>query len=183
MKIILSFAISVALLSGCAATGPKTAWGKPGISRETYVTDLGTCMAVAGMTQPGNGSHTAGGLDGKNMQPRAGNHSDIGRYSGGANNAPGAAVVVGGGGVYRDSAPLDVVNRAVNQEQAVEISAKRQAIDTFRTCYVQNGYQEFNLTPEQRRHLGALQGGSNEYLAYLAEIGTEPAKLGSPVDP
>jgi len=179
MKTILSFAMSVALLSGCAATGPETAWSKPGISTENYVTDLGTCMAVAGMTPAGNGSHTAGGLDGKNMEPRAGNHSDIGRYSGGASNAPGAAVVVGGGGVYRDSAPLDVVNRAANQEQAVDMSAKRRATDSFRTCYVEHGYQEFKLTPEQRRHLGALKGGTSEYLAYLAEIGTAPATPGA----
>jgi hypothetical protein len=179
MKNILSFAICVALLSGCAATGPETAWGKPGISRENYVADLGACMAVAGMTSPGNGSHTAGGLDGKNMEPRAGNHSDIGRYSGGANNSPGAAVVVGGGGVYRDSAPLDVVNRAANQEQAVSMSAQRRATDSLRSCFAQNGYQEFSLTPEQRRHLGALKNGSNEYLAYLAEIGTDPASLGN----
>jgi hypothetical protein len=180
MKLVLSFAMSVALLSGCAATGPETAWGKPGISTENYVTDLGTCMGEAGMTSSGNGSHTAGGLDGKNMEPRAGNHSDIGRYSGGANNAPGAAVIVGGGGVYRDSAPLDVVNRAANQEQAVSMSAQRRATDAFRNCYVQRGYQEFALTPEQRRHLGSLKSGTSEYLAYLAEIGTDPSMPRSP---
>ena len=31
-----------------------------------------------------------------------------------------------------------------------------------------------------RRHLASLERGSNEYLAYLAEIGTDPAALKEP---
>jgi hypothetical protein len=60
------------------------------------------------------------------------------------------------------------------------MAAQRAATDTYRACYAQRGYQEFKLTPEQRRHLGTLKGGSNEYLQYLADIGTDPAMLRSP---
>lgn len=177
MKFILSFAISGALLSGCAATGPETAWGKPGVSRENYVTDLGTCMAMAGMTTPGNGSNTAGGLNGSNPASPAGNSSDYGRSQGGTGVPTGGGAIVGGGGVYRDSAPPDVVNRAATQQQSQKMAAQRVATDTYRSCYAQRGYQEFKLTPEQRQHLGALKSGTNEYLQYLADIGTDPAML------
>jgi hypothetical protein len=177
MKIILSFAICGALLSGCAAKGPETAWGKPGISRENYVADLGACMATAGMTTTANGSNTAGGMNGHNPEAPAGNASDYGRGQGGTGVPTGGAVVVGGGGVYRDSAPQDFVNRAATQQQTQQMAAQRAATDTYRTCYVQLGYQEFKLTAEQRQHLGTLKSGSNEYLQYLADIGTNPAML------
>jgi hypothetical protein len=177
MKTILSLAICGALLSGCAATAPQTAWGKAGVSREAYVADLGSCMAMAGMTPVGNGVNTAGGMSGNNPQAPAGNMSDYGRAQGGTGVPTGGAVVVGGGGVYRDSAPQDFVNRAATQEQSQQMAAQRVATDTYRTCYVQRGYQEFRLTPEQRQHLGALKSGSNEYLQYLADIGTDPAKF------
>jgi hypothetical protein len=182
VKIILTSAICISLLSGCAATGPQTVWGKPGVTRETYVNDLGTCMAMAGMTPVANGANTAGGMNGSNPEAPAGNNSDYGRNQGGFGVPQGGAVVVGGGGVYRDSAPIDVVNRAATQEQTQSMAAKRVATDTYRSCYSQRGYQEFKLTPEQRRHLGTLESGSNEFLQYIADIGTDPAKLGSPVD-
>src|SRR4029077_4063048 len=176
MKYVLTLSMGVALLSGCASTGPETAWGKPGVSREDYVADLGTCMGTAGLTPVGNGANQAGGLSGKNQEAPAGQHSDYGRnQSGGGTvfNAPGAGspVIVGGGGMYRDSTPPDVVNRAATQQQSEQMAAQRAATDTYRTCYVQHGYQEFNLTPEQRRHLGTLKRGTNEYLEYLADIG------------
>ena len=77
--------------------------------------------------------------------------------------------------MYRDSAPPDVVNRAVNQQQAAEIAATRAKATALNSCYAERGYKEFKLTAEQRAKLGSLQPGSNEYLQYLSQIGADPA--------
>jgi len=175
MKTIPAISISFALLSGCAATGPQTAWGKPGISKFDYVTDLGICTGTAAMTQAGNGANTAGGLSGKNPEVLSGNNSDAARASGIPGTAVGTAVPVGGGGVYRDSAPSDVVNRAATQQTTQQMAAQRRSVDTLRSCYLERGYQEFRLTPEQRKRLGSLEKGSNAYLQYLSDIATDPA--------
>lgn len=173
-------------LGGCANSVPKTAWGKSGVSKENYVADLGTCMGVAGLTPVGNGANTAGGMSGSNPEAPAGNSSDYGRQQGGgwssnnSNAAAGGAVITGGGGMYRDSMPTDVANRAANQQQSQAMAAKRASTEKLKSCYAQRGYQEFNLAPEQRRRLASLERGSNDYLAYLAEIGSDPAKFGAP---
>ena len=172
-------------LGGCSTSTPSTAWGKAGVSKENYVADLGTCMGVAGLTPVGNGANAAGGLSGSNPQAPAGNHSDYGRQQGGGgsglvNPAAGGAVVNGGGGIYRDSTPPDIVNRAATQEQSEAMVAQRASAETLKKCYADHGYREFKLAPEQRRHLASLERGSNEYLAYLAEIGSDPAVLGAP---
>lgn len=179
MKSIFLIAVSAALLSACAATGPKTAWGKPGVTKVEYVTDLGTCTAQAAMTQGTSGSEVAGGLSGQNnsagnglkqtntAQPPAGQSSSA---------SAGAATPIGGS-IYRDSAPTDVVNRAANQQQAAEIAASRAKAQAMKSCYVERGYKEFTLTPEQRAKLGSLQPGSNAYLQYLAEIGADASVI------
>lgn len=180
MKTVISLAISAALLSACAATGPHTAWGKPGITKSEYVTDLGICSGTAALAETGNGAHTAGGLSGKNPEVQAGNNSDAARQTnigGGApgGGAAGTAVPVGGGGVYRDSAPVDVANRAAAQQTTQQMAAQRLRVDALKSCYSARGYQEFKLTPEQRKHLGSLEKGSNAYLQYLSGIGTDPS--------
>jgi len=182
MKAILSVAISAALLSACAAKAPETAWGKPGASKFDYVTDLGTCSAMAAMAQTGNGSNTAGGLSGHNNSaptPNGGDAAKAAAQPGGP--SPGAATPTGGGGVYRDSAPVDVANRAAAQQSTQKMAAQRIRNDTLRTCYTERGYHEFRLTPEQRAQLGSLEKGSNEYLQYLSDIATDPALLKSKV--
>lgn len=183
MKSILMVAVSAALLSACAATGPDTAWGKPGVSKVDYVTDMGTCTAMAALTQGGNAANSAGGTSGQNnptnngLPATPGSSSSQAAGAGGATGAPassaGAAAPVGGS-LYRDSTPQDVVNRAANQQQAQVIAAKRARAEALKSCYVEHGYQEFKLTPEQRAHLGTLKQGTNEYLQYLAEIGASP---------
>lgn len=185
-RLITAAAALTAGLGGCTTAAPETAWGKAGVSKENYVADLGTCMGVAGLTPVGNGANTAGGLNGSNPQAPAGNNSDWGRQQGGGggsglvNPGAGGAVVTGGGGIYRDSTPVDIVNRAATQEQSQNMAAQRASAEALKQCYVQRGYSEFRLTPDQRRHLASLERGSNEYLAYLAEIGTDPATLNSP---
>jgi len=172
MKRILSLTISAALLSACAATGPETAWGKPGITKYDYVTDLGTCTAMAAMAESGgNGANTAGGINGRNSSGPRSSGADAG-----ANQPPaGAATPVGGGGIYRDSAPADVVNRAATQQTTQQMASQRLRVDALKSCYVERGYLEFKLTPEQRARLGKLEKGSNAYLQYLSDIATDPS--------
>jgi len=173
MKSVLLLAVSAGLLSACV-TGPETVWGKPGISKVDYVTDLGTCTAMSEMAKSGNGANTAGGINGSNSSAPGSTGGDAAKGAGANQASPGAAVPTGGGGVYRDSAPADVVNRAATQQQSQQMAASRLRTEAFKTCYVERGYQEFKLTPEQRQHLGTLKKGTNEYLQYLAEIGTAP---------
>ena len=170
MKSIFLIAVSAALLSACAASGPKTAWGKPGVSKVEYVTDLGTCTAQAAMTQgSGGNSEVAGGMHGQNNSADNGlKQQNTGQPAGGS--SPGSAAPIGGS-MYRDSAPPDVVNRAANQQQQAEIIASHAKANALKSCYAGLGYKEFTLTPEQRAKLGSLQPGSNAYLQYLAEIG------------
>jgi hypothetical protein len=168
MKSILLVAVSAFLLSACAATGPETAWGKAGVSKVQYVTDLGTCTGIAAMQEAGNGANTAGGLNGKNS-------TTPNQAPGGQNQPPpGTAMPTGGGGMYRDSAPPDVVNRAANQQQSQAMASQRMRADALKGCFVEHGYKEFTLSAEQRAHLGTLKQGTNEYLQYLAEIGANP---------
>ena len=182
MKAVLTLAISVALLGACAAASPETAWGKPGASKFDYVTDLGTCSAMAAMAEAGNGANTAGGLSGRNNSPpptTGGDAAKTAAQPGGP--SPGAATPTGGGGVYRDSAPTDVANRAAAQQTAQQMASQRVRNDTLRSCYTELGYHEFRLTPEQRAQLKTLEKGSNEYLQYLSDIATDPALLKSSV--
>ena len=168
MKSILLVVASTSLLSACAATGPETAWGKAGVSKVQYVTDLGTCTGIAAMQEAGNGANTAGGINGKNS-------TTPNQAPGGQNQPPpGTAMPTGGGGMYRDSAPPDVVNRAANQQQSQAMAAQRLRADALKGCFVEHGYKEFTLSAEQRAHLGTLKPGTNEYLQYLAEIGANP---------
>ena len=64
---------------------------------------------------------------------------------------------------------------AANQQQAQQMAAQRLRTETLKSCYVERGNQEFKLPAAQRQRLGALKLGTNEYLQYLAEIGTDPA--------
>src|SRR5882672_9940221 len=93
MKSILTLAVSAALLSACAATGPETAWGKPGISKVDYVTDLGTCTAMSAMAETGNGANTAGGMNGKNNSAPATNGGDAAKAGGQSGGSSAGAAV------------------------------------------------------------------------------------------
>lgn len=182
MKQMLLVAGIAALVSGCAATGPQTAWGKANVSKRDYGTDIGMCTGLAAQASSGNGANQAGGLQGRNNQPPASSQGDAARTSGqntGSNStpSPGAAFPTGGGGAYRDSAPQDVVARAASQQQAQVMAEKRAKADAFKACIVERGYSEFALTPEQAAHLKTLKPGSNEYHEYLYKLGADPSVL------
>jgi hypothetical protein len=176
--LLVAAAGATALLAGCA-TGPATAWGKPNVSKVDYGTDIGMCTGLAAMQGSGNGANTAGGLNGQNGSAPKTNQGDTARASG-ANSqqqSNSGSAFPTGGGMYRDSAPQDVVQRAATQQQAQAMAEKRARADAFKSCIMERGYQEFTLTAEQRQHLATLKPGSNEYHEYLYKLGADPANL------
>ena len=68
--IVFSLSLTASLLlAACASatTAPPTAWGKPGVSRVDYGTEVGMCSGFAAMQNSGdNGTRTAGGISGSN---------------------------------------------------------------------------------------------------------------------
>ena len=187
MKSILLVAAAATLMSACAATGPKTAWGKANVSKVDYGTDVGMCTGYAAMTGSGNGSNTAGGINGQNT-PASGNSAAHAGRATGSSSAPGTgttnsgggsggAFPTGGGGAYRDSMPTDMVQRAATQQRSQEMAAQRARTVALSRCLTERGYTEIKLTPEQRAHLGTLKEGSNEYHEYLYKLGADPQVL------
>lgn len=168
MKSSLFAAGIVVALSGCAATGQATAWGKAGVSKPDFGNDIGMCTGLASQQASGNGSNTAGGVNGRNNSAS----SDA------ANAGAGAGTVAGG--TYQGMASGDFAQRAATQQRAQEMAAKRMQAETYRNCLVQRGYQEFTLTPEQRAKLGSLKNGSDEYYEYLYALGSDPKIVGAP---
>jgi hypothetical protein len=169
-------ALMVAALAGCAASGPPTAWGKPGVSRIDYGTDIGTCTGRAASASAGNGAHTAGGVQGSNgaavMDRDRGGASvyrDPGKPMPAANAATSSQLPATG--TYSGTASSDYAQRAATQQRAQEMAVRKLQADTFRSCLAERGYSEFELTPEQRAKLGSLKPGSNEYHEYLYSLG------------
>ncbi len=149
-------------LTGCAAAPPQMAWGKPGVTKVDYGTDVGMCTGLAAMQGNGNGSNTAGGIQGKN-------NSSGGGGSGAA--SPDASVPAGGS--YSGMASADFAQRAATQQRTAEMAAKRARADAMSSCLVGRGYKEFALTSEQAAELAKKPKGSNEYYEYLFKLGTD----------
>ncbi len=167
MKAILSAAVAagtVVLLGACAAA-PPTAWGKANVSKTEYGTDIGMCTGIAAMKKT-DAANTAGGLKrgGSALEPT---------QAGASATSP----VIMGGGVYRDSTPVDVSSRAAAQQNAQATAVQRLQAEAYRGCLAERGYQEFALTPEQSAHLRTLKPGSNEYHEYLFKLGADPQVL------
>ncbi len=177
----LMWAAGVGLaLGGCASNAPQTAWGKPGVSRVDYGTEVGTCSGLAAMqTSGGNGVNTAGGISGSNNSPPPNNPGASGS---GASNAPSPAggsassapsAPVPAGGTYSGMATTDFAQRAATQQRSQEMAAQRARSEALKGCLTGRGYQEFTLTAEQRAHLSTLKKGGNEYHEYLYQLGSD----------
>jgi hypothetical protein len=166
---LLVVAAVVAVVSACAANGPATGWGKANVSKVDFGTDIGTCTGLASMKDADNGANKAGGMSGQNR----------GGLESAKPNVPATSPVLMGGGVYRDSAPADVVNRAATQQRTQEMETQRLRTEAYKGCMVERGYQEFVMTEEQRRQIASLPLGSNEYYEYLHKIGADPQVLAS----
>lgn len=179
MKTKLLAACVVAVLTGCAASGPPTAWSKPGVSKIDYGTDLGTCSGRAAQTGAGNGANTAGGVSGSNGVAGA-PLPDLNRHKVDSTNTvpPSAAAQsnsLPAGGTYSGTVSSDYAQRAAMQQRTQEMAVKKAQMDALRNCLAERGYTEITLTPEQRAELGKLKAGSNEYHEYLYRVSTAAA--------
>ena len=170
-KLVAALAACSGMIACATSSGPATSWGKEGVSMLEYQTDSILCATLSENTQGNNGANTAGGMTGKNSSQPSTPTVAGGQGSG---QASGAAVPVGGGGVYREGASSDFANRAAmqqRQEEMARLKARKEAMDS---CLVKRGYTEFKLTEEQRQHLATLPEGSPERRAYLYKLGTDP---------
>jgi hypothetical protein len=173
MKSISLVVCAAAFVAGCSVNGstPVTAWGKKDVSMLDYRTDAGQCAVLATTRQTEtDAAKQAGGINGQNSsapaQAPAGGASSPGSAGAGAVNPV-------GGGTYRDSASADFVNRAAMQHRTQEMSEQRARTEALKSCLVNRGYSEFELTAEQRAQLSKLPQGSDERREYLYKLGTD----------
>jgi len=167
MKAFILISGIAIVASGCATTAQQKAWGKPGVSKTDYGTDLGMCTGIASM-QGGEGpANTAGGINGRNNSAAGG---------GAGQSSPGVSTVANG--TYQGMASSDFANRAANQQRTQQMTDQRAREDALKSCLVERGYLEFVLTPEQNAHLASLPKGSNEYLEYLYKLGSDAEIVG-----
>lgn len=181
MKAITLVVTASAVLLGCTVNGSglQTAWGKKDVSMLDYRTDAGQCAVLAATGKPQvDANNQAGGSSGQNggvpNLPKASGSAEA--ASGGQGNST-TTPASGDGGMYRDSASSDFVNRAVTQQRNEEMAAQRARSAALKTCLVNRGYSEFALTPEQRAELDKLPQGSDARRDYLYKLGTDPEVL------
>jgi hypothetical protein len=175
MNTRLFAALAACGITACATTnGPATSWGKEGVSMLDYQADGIYCAASTEDSHGGNGANSAGGINGSNSSQPATPTVATGPGTGGAS---GAAVPIGGGGVYREGASNDFANRAAMQQRQAEMARLKARQEAMHSCLVKRGYTEFKLTDEQRQHLSSLPEGSPERRAYLYKLGTDPSVL------
>lgn len=166
MRLKLIAAGVAAALSACATAPVQTAWGKPGVSKLDFGSDIGMCTGIASRQDAGSGVNTAGGVSGKNSG------SDVGSATAGAS----AGTVAGG--TYQGMVSTDYAQRAATQQRAQEMATKRAQAEVYRACLTERGYKEFVLSPEQGARLASFKPGTEEYYEYLYSISSDPAVVG-----
>jgi len=167
MKAFLMISAVAIVASGCASTATQTAWGKPGVSRSDYGTDVGMCTGLASKANADGNSNTAGGVGGRN--------NSTANSGGGQSSASAGAPDTGS---YSGMASSDYAQRAATQQRTQQMAEQRARADALKGCLVERGYQEFALTPEQAAHAATLQKGSNEYLEYMYKLGSDAEIVG-----
>ena len=184
MKSILLVACATVALCACATPGQQTSWGKAGVSKLDYGTDVGTCIGTASLLGSGSGMNTAGGISGANNAPPPDEHGRGAQEVGPNNTVPSASQAATSSslpatGTYSGTVSADYAQRAATQQRSQEMLAKRARADALKSCLTGRGYREFTLTAEQRAHLATLKAGSNEYHEYLYKLGSDPAVVGA----
>jgi hypothetical protein len=181
MKSIAVAVFAAASMLGCTINGgsAQTAWGKKDVSMLDYRTDAGQCAVLAATGNPQtDANRQAGGAGGQNGGvPNLPKASGAGDAAAGRQSSSTTSPASGDGGMYRDNASSDFVNRAVTQQRNEEIAAQRARNDALKSCLVNRGYSEFALTPEQRAELDKLPQGSDARRDYLYKLGTDPEVL------
>lgn len=185
MRTLLLVAGIGLVAGGCATHAPQMAWGKPGVTRIDYGTEVGMCTGRAAMqTSGGNGANTAGGISGTNNTvstnpaPSGSSVSNTAAASGGGATGSRSGPSPAGGSTYSGMATSDYAARAATQQQAQEMAAQRARAEALKGCLTARGYQEFALTAEQRAHLATLKKGSAEYHEYLYQLGSDAEIVG-----
>ena len=167
-------------VAACSVNSTKTtSWGKEGVSMIDYQTDSILCATLADRVGSGDASHTAGGLDGKNDVARQGGAGDAAVAAGNSGGQSSSNAPSLGGGTYSGTVSPDMANRAASQQRTQEMRAKQARMDALKSCLVERGYKEFELTPEQRAELAKLPQGSDQRREYLYKLGTDPNNLKS----
>jgi hypothetical protein len=154
---------AVALVaSGCSTTSSQTAWGKPGVSKTVYGTDVGECTGLAVQASSNDTKNTAGGVGGRNNSA-----------GGGGSGAASPSASVPAGGMYSGMASSDYAQRAATQQRTQEMAEQRARSDALKSCLTQRGYQEFTLNAEQAAQLAKFQKGTTPYYEYLYKLGSD----------
>jgi hypothetical protein len=181
MKMVLLVPGIVLALGGCASTAPELAWGKAGVSKVEYGTDVGMCSGFAVAKNTDNGGNTAGGIDGKTIANTANpgvNPMPQPANAGTSAQSTHSEAPIPASGTYSGMATADFAQRAATQQRTAEMAAQRARAEAFKTCLAGRGYQEFPLTADQRAHLATLKKGSNEYHEYLYKLGSDAEVVG-----
>lgn len=172
---------AIAVVAACSVNTTKsTSWGKEGVSMIDYQTDTILCATLADRVGTDGAAHTAGGIYGKNDEARQGGGGDAAISAGNnggaqsSSNAPSMS-----GGTYSGQASTDMASRAANQQRTQEMRLKQARLDALKSCLVERGYREFELTPEQRAELAKMPAGSDQRREYLYKLGTDPSVLKS----
>jgi hypothetical protein len=184
MKTILLVACATVALCACSTPGRQTSWGKAGVSKIDYGTDVGMCTGTASLFGSGSGMNTAGGISGSNNAPPPHEPGRGSQTPGPGGGPPAQTEAAKSGslpasGNYSGTVSQDYAQRAATQQRSQEMLARRARADALRNCLTERGYKEFELTAEQRAHLATLEAGSNEYHEYLYKLGSDPAVVGT----
>jgi hypothetical protein len=185
----LTWLLVCAVLASCTVNGrqPVTAWGKTGVSMLDYRTDAGQCALIAvTYEQDIRDANTAGGVSGQNSSapPQTPTGSTVASGSmPGMGGTVATSSAITGSANNRDSGAVDVANRAAMQQSSREMAQQRARNDALKSCLVNRGYTEFELTAEQRAALAKLPQGSEQRREYLYKLGTDANVLGSQAVP
>jgi len=184
--LLLVTGLGVLVVGGCTSTAQHLAWGKPGVTRAEFGTEVGMCAGDAVLQDSGdNGANKAGGINGSNNVANRGSEGSSGASmaasagSAVANGQPGpVAPSLPAGGTYSGMTSTDFAQRAATQQRSQEMAAQRARSEALRGCLTRRGYQEFELTAAQRAHLTTLKKGGDEYHEYLYQLGSSAEIVG-----
>ncbi|WP_010543691.1 hypothetical protein [Sphingomonas elodea] len=145
-----------------AAERPVVSWGKSGVTLEAYRTDAVEC---------GRQGYY---LDISNTEA-AKVFKDASRQL----ESNEAALSMVGGDIDRAMQVANDSGRIVERTRPAERMKQVRTLlqDTVSGCLRARGYTQFQLTPDQQRHLRTLRTGSAERHAYLHGLASNPAVL------
>ncbi|WP_066724377.1 hypothetical protein [Sphingomonas pituitosa] len=157
----LAGALLLLPFAAAAADRPMLSWGKPGVTIETYRDDAVAC-----------------GREGYYLDVSNTEAAKVFKQASSQLENNEASLSMGGDvdraiQIANDSSRI--VERTRPAQRMKEVRTLLQ--DTVSSCLRARGYAQFQLTPEQQRHLRALRPGSPARHAYLHGLASDPAIL------